>query len=414
MRSILLVAQLAPPSTLVAARRVAGFSKYLARRGYRVTVLTSRVSGEGQIEGAETVVRTNDLLLTPINWRRRHFRAFSGEAGGGYARPSSLERVVVPDLALATWLPFALPRALALGRRRRFDCVITSSPPHSGHAIGLALRRRGVAWIADFRDGWTFEPQQGFWPLGLQGRADAALERLVARKADALVAVTSPIAEDLRRRCGARVEVITNGFDPEELPGGGEDGLLDATRHSLVHTGRMAAARSSPEPLLAGLRQLKAEMPAAAERLELVLAGPLSEEEQELVAAPDLQGLVRPLGQLPRSRALALQRAADSLLVVTEGSRRRSVATGKLFEYLAAGRPVLVLGEETEAARIVADTGAGFSVSATDPGAIAAALRKLVDSPPGQGASPENVSRYSYPELAQRLGELIEDVCEPS
>jgi glycosyltransferase involved in cell wall biosynthesis len=396
----------------VAARRVAGFTKYLSRLDHRVTLLTSSVSGEGAVEGAHRVVRTNDLLLTPLNWRRRHFQAFSGEARGGYARPSSLERVVVPDLALASWMPFALPRALGLARESRFDCVITSSPPHSGHAIGLALRRRGVAWIADFRDGWTFEPQQGSWPLGLQARADGALERLVARKADALVAVTSPIADDLRRRYAARVELITNGYDPEESPGVGEDGLLDPRRHSLVHTGRMAAARSSPEPLLDGLRQLKAETPAAAERLELVLAGPLSAEEQELAAAPDLQGLVRPLGQLPRSRALALQRAADSLLVVTEGSRRRSVATGKLFEYLAAGRPVLVLGEETEAARIVADAGAGFAVSATDPGAIAAALRRLVDSPPGQGASPENVSRYSYPELVQRLDELIEDVCE--
>ena len=52
MRSILLVAQVAPPSTLVAARRVAGFTKYLARLGHRVTVLTSRVSGDGPIEGA--------------------------------------------------------------------------------------------------------------------------------------------------------------------------------------------------------------------------------------------------------------------------------------------------------------------------------------------------------------------------
>jgi len=407
MRSVLLVAQLSPPSELVAARRVAGFAKYLARLGHRVTVLTSRVSGEDEIEGAAGVVRTNDLLLTPLNWRRRHFAALSGQAGGGYAPPSALERVVVPDLAAVTWLPFALPAALRLARAERFECVVTSSPPASTHLIGRALRRQGVCWIADFRDGWTFERQEQAWPLRVQRRADAGLERRVLRGADALVAVTEPIAADLQDRFDAQVEVITNGFDPEDEASGAE-GLLDDSRHSLVHTGRMAAGRSSPKALLAALRRLREDSPELAAGLEVVFAGPLSAEERELLGAADLDGLVRTVGALPRSEALALQRQADSLLVVTEGARRRSVATGKLFEYLAAGRPVLVLGEETAAARIVERAGAGFSASATDPASIADGLRHLLESPPETGEAP---AEFAYPELAGRLADLIERVC---
>jgi glycosyltransferase involved in cell wall biosynthesis len=406
MRSILLVAQIAPPSELVAARRVAGFTKYLARLGYRVTVLTSRVSGSGPIEGAERVVRTSDLLVSRLNWRRGHFEAFSGQGQGGYAEPSVLERVVVPDLSAVTWIPFALPAALRLAREEPFDCVITSSPPPSVHLVGLALKRRGLCWIADFRDGWTFEPQHSPWLTGAQVRADALVERRVVGRADALVGVTRPIVDDLRQRLGIRAELITNGFDPEEVPDADADGLLDPDRLSLVHTGRLGAARSTPRPLLDALRRLRDS--AVADRLEVVFAGPLSAEEQALLGAPDLDGLVRPVGALERTRALALQRAADALLVITGGARRRSVATGKLFEYLAAARPVLVLGEETEAARIVAETGAGYSTSADDPEAIAAALRRLVDSPP---TVETNAEEYAYPELARRLAELIEDVC---
>jgi glycosyltransferase involved in cell wall biosynthesis len=408
MRSILFVAQIAPPSELVAARRIAGFSKYLSRLGYRVKVLTSRVSGEGGIDGAERVVRTSDLLLTRLNWRRGHFEAFSGKHGGSYAPPSVLERVAVPDLSVATWLPFALPAALRLAREQQIDCVITSSPPQSAHLVGLALKRRGLCWIADFRDGWTFEPQHAPWFTSAQRRADESLERRVARRADAVIGVTKPIADDLRERLGVRAELITNGFDPEEAVAGA-DGLLDPRRRSFVHTGRIAAARSTVRPLTEAIRRLRDEHSEFAETVEVVLAGPLSAEEEALVGAPDLDGVIRSVGALERPRALALQRAADALLVITEGSRRTSVATGKLFEYLAAARPVLVLGKETEAARIVAETGTGFATSADDPAAIADAIRQLADSPPEMRRI--GVDEFAYPNLARRLADLVEDVC---
>jgi glycosyltransferase involved in cell wall biosynthesis len=83
------------------------------------------------------------------------------------------------------------------------------------------------------------------------------------------------------------------------------------------------------------------------------------------------------------------------------------VATGKLFEYLAADAPILVLGEDTEAARIVRETGAGPVTSATDPALIAAALAELVAHPIRMGDA-SAVAAYAYPEVARRYRELIE------
>jgi glycosyltransferase involved in cell wall biosynthesis len=410
-KSILLIAQLSPPSTLVAARRVAGLTRYLARLGHRVTVLTSAVSGAGEIDGAATILRTRDLIATPLNWRREHFAALGGRAAETYSDPSRLESIVVPDIAVVSWLPFAWRQAVELARKEHFECVVTSSPPQSGHLIGAALKRRGVPWIAEFRDGWTFEPPRPPWPLELQRRADRALERFIVKRASAVVGVTAPIVEDLRERYGVVARLITNGFDPEEVRASDDDPLLDPRRHSLVHTGRMAIARSSPRPLLDAVRLLRRDVPGVAERLEVVFAGPLSTQEAGLLGQPDLAGLVRAVGPLDRPRALRLQRAADSLLVITEGSTRKSVATGKLFEYLAAGRPILVLGDETEAARIVEDAGAGFAAPADDPEQIAEALKRLVEDPPATGASSAALAPYSYPELARAYAGLIEEVC---
>jgi glycosyltransferase involved in cell wall biosynthesis len=419
-RSILLVAQLAPPSNLVAARRVAAMTKYLARLGHSVTVLTSIASGSGPIDGAETVVRTQDALTSRLNWRRQHFAALAGSRDeAAYKPPSRLASAVVPDLGLLTWLPFALPRAVALSRSRRFDCVVTTSPPQSGHLIGLALHRRGISWVAEFRDGWTFEPPRDPWPLRLQRSLDERLERLVVTHADAVVAVTAPIAEDFETRLGVVAELITNGFDPDEAapPVSERDPLLTPDRHSFVHTGRMALSRVTPRPLLDALRLLKQDESQVAGRLEVVFAGSLSEDEQDLLAAPDLDGTVRATGWLERPRALRLQRAADTLLLLTEGSSRRSVATGKLYEYLLARRPLLVLGEQTEAARIVAETRTGLATSAHDSAAIADALRQFVEHAPAHQPDDGAIDRYSWASIGRQYSELIERVCaerEPS
>jgi glycosyltransferase involved in cell wall biosynthesis len=408
-RRVLLVAQLAPPSPLIAARRIAGLAKYLAAEGLEVSVLTSRISGEGDIEGAKAVARTPDLMATPLNWRRAQFKALEGSADGSYSTPSRLDSVLVPDIAAATWLPFAVTRSRRLVRESGLDCVITTGPAHSVHLVGLALRRRGIPWIAEFRDGWTFDQPARAFPLRVQRQVDAALERRVATSADALVGVTGPIADDLSRRFDRPATVLTNAFDPEEVTDGGDNGLLNPDRFSVVHTGRMAYAGRTPVPLLKAVRVLKRDRPGVAAKLEVVFAGPLSAEEEPLVRAADLSDTVRPVGTLDRPRTLQLQHAADALLVLAEGSSRR-VATGKLFEYLATGVPILVLGDDSEAARIVAETRAGFATSGSDPDLIAPALERLIASPPERPRDPAAVEPYSYPHVAQRYAELIEDV----
>jgi glycosyltransferase involved in cell wall biosynthesis len=386
-------------------------TKYLSQLGHKVTILTSTISGTGPIQGAAEVVRTADLMASSLNWRRRHFAALTGRESRDYSQPSRVQAAIVPDLALITWVPIATMGALRLARSDDYDVVITTSPPPSAHLVGRAVRSRGIRWIAELRDGWTFEPPHAPWPLALQCRADRALERLLLKRADAVVAVTEPIVQDLRRRLLVDAWRITNGFDPEEIrEGKGSDPLLDPKRHSIVHTGRLALARSSPKPLLDGLRILAGFDPAAAARIELVFAGPLSQDERELMTAQDVASFVRVAGPLERERALRLQREADTLVVITEGSSRRSVATGKLFEYLAAARPVLVLGDETEAARIVNETGSGFATSADDPKAIADALRRVavgdVDI-----AGRKGVEAYSYERLAEEYVRVIDSIC---
>jgi glycosyltransferase involved in cell wall biosynthesis len=409
-RRILLVAPISPPSTLSAAHRVSGMARYLGRLGYEVTVLTSTVAGSGPVPGAARTIRTRDLMVSPLNWRRANFAAVTGDGGDGYdATPSVFASWVVPDLEVVGWLPFALPRALGVARRDRIDCVITSSPPHSGHLIGLALHARGVPWVADFRDGWRFEPTRPRFPLAAQRGLDAALERLVARRADAVVGVTPPITADLRNRLGADAVTITNGFDPDEAAGDpvGWRPPLAPERHSFVYTGSLSYAGNSAEPLLAALEILARDEPGLSQRLEVVVAGPVTHAERDALTARGEQ--VRVLGRLDRQRTLTLQRASDSLILFAL-DHRPSVATGKLYEYLAADRPILVVGARSVAAEIVTSAGAGVAARADDPAAIARALAELVraNGAGGGGDRALILERYGYPSLARQMAERVE------
>jgi glycosyltransferase involved in cell wall biosynthesis len=367
--------------------------------------------GSGPVPEAVRTIRSRDLLVSPLNWRRSSFGALKGEVEGAYASsPSALAGWVIPDLELIGWLPFALPRALKLANEEHFDCTITSSPPQSGHLIGLALRHRGIPWVADLRDGWSFEPSGERFPAGRRRQLDARLEQAVIARADAVVAVTPPIAEDLRQRVNHRAVTITNGYDPDEVAHARQAAArapVAADRYTLAYTGTLRYGGASSMPLVEGFRTMREQDPEAAGQLEIVFAGPMAPADLMDLKAPDLDGTVRVLGPVSREQALGLQRAANALVLFAD-SRRPSIATGKLYEYLSSARPILVIGQNSVAARIVREVGAGLVVPADAPQDIAAALHRLLRGDTVPMPSQDALEQFSYVQLAARMADVVE------
>jgi glycosyltransferase involved in cell wall biosynthesis len=402
--NLLLVAYFYPPCRDTGAHRPAAMAKWLRRLGHRVTVLTTSAYGELDTDEEEGVVRASDLQRLRARLRGRdHVDAlFDSDTYSGH--PHFLSKVVVPEPLMVAWAPYAYLQALRLNARERFDCVITSSPPESVHFVGRALRRRGVPWVADLRDGWTFEPIRPGFPTRLQRRYDEHLERRWLGDADAVVAVSRPAADDLRTRLGLEPVLIPNGWDPdlaaEVASTDAAKRLLDRERTSLVYTGRFGSYGRDPTGLIEGLGMLAREHRAAAAKLELVIAGPLTTEEAELMRTDVSPARIVVAGTLDRADALALQRAADALLLIAS-ARRTQLLNFKVFEYLASGRPLLALAAGTEAGRIVAEAG-GEAVPADDPQAIVESLQRLVAGgvPPSDPAARE---RYSYPSVAEQM-----------
>jgi hypothetical protein len=398
---VLLVSYLFLPSSRSGAQRTAAFRNALEDLGVRTTVLTSTVSGPSPDDEARSVARAKDARSAP---------SLQGVVGSDQGR-RWWSRLIVPDTTVLSWGPAAAKTATSILRHDRPDVVFTSSPPESVHMLGLLLSGFGVPWVADFRDGWTFEPPTlRPYLTGLDG----ALERLVISRAEAVTAATAPLADYLRTRNGnRRVLHLTNGFDPALMAAASvEHGTLDPERFSLVYTGTGGLDGKDPRPFLRALQVALAEQPALSEQLEVVFAGNFTGAEVSAMNAPPLRGVVRTLGQVPHLSSLGLQQAADGLLLITS-VQKSHVATSKIYEYLAARKPILGLADRNAAATLLASAGPHVLAAPEDEGQILTALRTYLDRWMVRGEpfrSDFDLEPFSYPRIGQRLADLFTEI----
>lgn len=410
-RRLLVVSYGHPPSPGVGGTRWLSMARHLRRLGHSVTIVASDAWGTLSEEAELDVVRVRDpksarklrSLLRRGKLRQEGDRDLLERPPGRL-----LTGVLVPEMNVATWLPQAALAVRRLLARSAYDCIVTSSPPESSHLIGLLLGSERPAWVADFRDGWTFEPYRPGFPTGLQRRLDLSLERRVVRSAEVAVGATQPIADDLSRRFGAFAACVSNGWDPDSAPHSARPPAVrpGAGGVRLVYTGKLSGEWGrDPAALMHALRAVSAETNEP--QLRFLHAGRLSTEERALIDRTDAADVVENLGILDRAGALALQRSADALVLLT--SRNSSEATGKVFEYLFSGRPIIALAERNEAARIVRETNTGITVPPDDVEAIAAALRRVVSGELMGEYAPRNLDQYEYPRLAEQMAELIEE-----
>jgi glycosyltransferase involved in cell wall biosynthesis len=289
-----------------------------------------------------------------------------------HARLAS-RRLLVPDEAV-TWNLTAIPAAIRIARQERVDAVLTTSPPGSVHLVGAAVKRAtGAKWIADLRDSLVAHPHRRNDGLGvrLKGKASHGIAQLVARSADAITCVSDAIADEARGyKPRGRVLTISNGCDFDDFAG------LDyrpGERFRITHTGSFFGRRN-PRPFLTALAESDLDVVAR-------FVGDFRSSDREFAEGLGLGDRLELIPYAPRRRALELQRDSDALLLLIPEAdgRGRGVLSGKVFEYLAAERPILAaVPPDGAAAQLIEETGAGVVAPPDDVGALREALAGLV------------------------------------
>ena len=282
-------------------------------------------------------------------------------------------RLLVPDENVS-WNLTAIPAAIRIVKREGIDVVLTTSPPSSVHLIGAAVKRAtGKPWVADLRDSIVAHPHRRAESLLVRAKeqSEHGVARLVARSADAIVSVSDAIADEMRARDPrGTVVTIANGSDFDDFAG-----LEHRTsdRFRITHTGSFFGKRD-PRPFLTALAQ------SGLDDVVARFLGDFRSSDREWAEAQNLGDRLELIPYAPRRRSLELQRDSEALLLLVPeaGGRGKGVLSGKVFEYLAADRPILaVVPPEGAAAELIRSSGAGVVVAPDDVEGMAAALREL-------------------------------------
>jgi hypothetical protein len=436
MRRVGLVAYWYPPRQAAGALRAAALARYLPAFGWEPVVVTVRPRGSLYLpkEGVGPVPQEVPVpvLATPD----RAWHAIAAGAVEAMRGPTALEMLKTENV-LASRRPFAraahwayrqvlafpddtwpwlvdrgsVARVLAA---RGVSAIVSTSPPPTAHIVAAgAASRLGVPWIADYRDPWSQRSAwRRTWPLsGLEAR----LERRTLAGAAHVVAVSSPLADGLRRLLSCQVTVVPNGFDPADRVLPVRDPVpIPGDRFTLVHTGTLTHGSRDPGLVFAAMDGLVARGAIAADRLELWFIGRHLEVARRAAARwPRLATAVRYAPQVSRGAALDAQRRATVLLVLgsPDAAHDADVPT-KAFEYLDAGRPVLGVASHGSAlAALLAETRGGRVVTTAAEAACAladwlAAWRRdgVVDA----GSDAAAIARYERRRLTAAFAQVLD------
>ncbi len=438
MRRVGLVAYWYPPRQTAGALRAAALARYLPAFGWQPIVVTVRPRSSLHLPPGAAVaddVPVPALATTDRAWHALAAAAVEALRGAGALEPLKTENVLAgrsPHGRAAHWIyrhvlsfpddtwPWLVDRrsVARLFAAHRVDAIVSTSPPPTAHLVAAAAARRlRVPWVADYRDPWSQRSAwRRAWPLA---GVEARLERRTLSAASHVVAVSEPIAANLRRLLGRPVSVVPNGFDPADRAAVAVDPLpIAADRFTLVHTGTLTHASRDPGLLFAALDALvgRGDLPIAS--LEVWFVGRHLEVARRAAAAwPALAPALRFAGAVPRAAALDAQRRATVLLALgsPDPACDGDVPT-KVFEYLDAGRPVLGIASPRSAlAALLATTGGGRA--AATAGEVEAALGAWLAVWKRRGnvpasSDPRAIARYERRRLTGEFAAVLDAVAD--
>jgi len=456
MKKILFVAYYFPPVVASGGMRPLAFCRFLEPYGWGSRVLTTdpasvypphpvdpQLSSKIPCTVRVDAVPHGNPLQRVVAWRER-LRALllkgryaegqlEGPGQGHSNKPnpqggvfSSTKRLLLdwtfefPDPQCA-WLSSVTAYAKRMSRAEIPDIVFATGGPWTSLLAGRRLAESWrVPFIADYRDPWTSNPYVSFASAWLNAEA-RRLEESVVRTASRVITNTHELRLQLQKDYPGLVQkalTITNGFDPDSFsgfpkqmrPDQGGDTRTARTAVELCHFGTVYGKRT-PTVLFQALLDLHQSGRVSSSEISLRFVGSWEVNEakcEEQAQRLEKLGFLKREPPVPYQACLQQMKEADALLVIQPDSPLQ--IPGKIYEYIATRRPLLLIGGEGATAGLVRRHRLGL-VCSNNGAQIHQLILDMVEGRQSLPAPvPEEVDRFNYRSLTEDLAKVLDEV----
>jgi glycosyltransferase involved in cell wall biosynthesis len=423
MKKVLIISYHFPPSTAVGGLRMQWLAKYLPEFGWEPIILTTTLPNNPNTQFRVIQTPYYDVIAS---WKKRF--GLKPEEGvkkqygiTTHKNKKSLidfiliflsEIIAYPD-AQKGWYNYAVKAGSEILENENIDAIISSSSPVTCHRIANALKTQyNIPWIADLRDLWTQNHYYQYSPL--RRFIERRLEIKTLSRADALVTVSPLWAEKLRAlHKGKTTYAITNGFDPAEI----NTARANLTsKFTISYTGVIYIGAQDPSKLFAALRDLISDRTMDPKDVEVRFYGHEVDWLASEIEEYGLSAIAKHYGMVPREISFEKQRESQLLLLLNwEDQQERGWYPLKIFEYLAAQRPILSIGGSGDdvVKKLLDETKAGMYCKTVKD--IKSTLKELYLEYKLRGeisysGDVKKINKYSYKKMAKKFTEVLDSL----
>lgn len=425
-KKVLIVTYYWPPAGGPGVQRWLKFAEYLPEYGIEPIIYTPENPSYPMIDNSlsEKLPKGLKVVKTPI-WEPYRLAEFFNPKSKEYKagrfekkeKQSLLTRLSVyirgnffiPD-ARKFWVKPSVKFLSNYLKENQIDVLITTGPPHSMHLIGLELKKKypDSKWIADFRDPWTQISYHSELKLTKNSeKKHKELESNVIKTADCVLATSYTDAENYRKIGAAETEVITNGYESDDFK---IEKKIQNQKFRISYSGNLESARN-PVELWKTLKELTDRNDEFRDQFEINFYGILSAEVEETIAENGLSKYLVKHGYVDHQTAVE-GIVNSELLMLTNfpDPKSKGIIPGKLFEYLAAGNPIIAIGPaDGDVSKILNQTNAGKYFGHSDREGMKVYVQEVFDEFKSCRSEPESksIEQFSRKEITKKLAAVL-------
>jgi glycosyltransferase involved in cell wall biosynthesis len=433
-KKVLIITYYWPPGGGIAVLRCLKLAKYIREFGWEPVIFTAEGAHYPSIDHSnDKDVPENATILRQKIWEPyRFYKLFTGkppesnvndvfyvqEDKDKWTHRLSVwirSNFFIPD-ARALWISPSVKKLTAYLKDHPVDAILSTGPPHSNTRIATLLKKKtGLPWLADFQDPWT--QVDYFQHLILSKWAERRHKRMeqeVFEWADKITIVSPTWKDDLIELGARNVEVVPLGYDADDFSQIQQREL--GPKFTFTHLGMLGYDRN-PKVFFEVLNRLCREVPGFKDVLEIRMIGPIDPAVLENAGKQELSPYISTPGTVSREKALQLTcRSPILLLLLNQQPNAKGRIPGKLFEYLAARRPVLTLGPvDSDVAQIIKETKSGVVCDYNDFEGIKNAVILLFEkyrSGQLQNVDSTDIENYSMRTQGKRFAQFLNEITQ--